>query len=217
MVSSITLGKVDIVHQLATARGYRRFLEISTPVTGHMFRTMNASMFEACHRLSYRCPIEWSDGAAIELRSGTSDISECLSEIRRRGTSYDVMLVDGFHVYDDAVRDLREAVALLAPGGAMVVHDVLPASWEIASPSSHMGEWSGSTFEAFLDVVLCNDAIEYYTLDTDYGCAVATKTHREISDAERQRAVEWNAATAKGRRAAFDMYVENKIVLLRVR
>jgi hypothetical protein len=164
-------AKTDLINHLAAVRGCRRYLEICSIGTGHLFARLDRSRLE-CHRLMYRCPPGHSDGMNIDFRSPDLDTSKCLREIEQKGLSYDVILVDPFHEYETSRRDIETALRLLAPGGTIVVHDCLPPDETIASPTMREGSWCGVTYKAYVDLVTAREDLLYYTVDTDFGCGI---------------------------------------------
>ena len=174
-------NKAHIVNHLAAARGYRRYLEICTAMTGYRFAEVDRSRFDVCHRLMYRCPADFSDSMPIDFRSTDLDLRECVNQIKARGLRYDVILVDPWHEYETSHRSLTVALDLLDDLGTIVVHDCLPPTERCASPKYVSGDWSGVTYKAYLDVVLARSDLVYFTVDTDYGCGVIRKADDSIS------------------------------------
>jgi len=170
-------SKVDIVHYLSKARGYRSYLEICTPTTGNQFSEINQSQFDVCHRLMYRCPDDFADGHKIDFRSPSLDLSSCAADIRRGNFGYDIILVDPWHEYETSLRDMQLALSLLSDGGSIVIHDCNPPTADIISPQFMPGSWCGVTFIAYLDFVAQNSRLTYRTVDADYGCGVVHKLH----------------------------------------
>ena len=87
----------------------------------------------------------------------------------------DICLVDGWHTYDCSIRDLRCFYELLADGGVLIVHDCLPHSELVASPTFIKDDWSGVTYKAFIDFVLTQHDLDYCAVDADYGCGIIIK------------------------------------------
>ena len=46
-----------------------------------------------------------------------------------RGERFDLIFLDGLHLFDQTLRDLIHAIQRLKPGGAIVIDDVLPVSY----------------------------------------------------------------------------------------
>lgn len=123
----------------------------------------------------YLTPFVFDDGMKIDFRSPDDDICGVLQDFRQSGRRVDISLVDGWHSYQSACRDLVQFFDLLNDGGILVVHDCLPPSREGASPRFRLGEWYGLTYKAFLDFVLQTPALDYFTIDCDHGCGVIVK------------------------------------------
>lgn len=169
--------KTDIINYLAEARGYDKYLEICTSITGNEYSRIDRSLFSTCHRLMYRCPNDFNDDLPIDFRSDSCGLDEagCFPAILSQGRLYDVILVDPWHEYETSIRDLAFASAILAEGGTIVVHDCLPPSAKIASPQFCPGYWSGLTYKAFIDFVLSRRDLNYFTVNTDFGCGIIRK------------------------------------------
>jgi hypothetical protein len=168
----------------------------------------------------------------VDYRSSDLDISECLNAIRREHRTFDIALIDPFHEYGTSWRDLDEGFRLIRAGGTLVVHDCLPPSRELVSPVFTPGAWCGLTYAAYIDFVSERDDLDFYTIDTDYGCGVirkrgdgplsrlADRMTRPWSrafgaaDAERRGLVaEWRT-TANDNDARFDFFQQHKTALL---
>jgi hypothetical protein len=172
---SLGWTKAEIINFWADVRGYRTYLEISTPTTGGRFAEVDHAKYPTCHRLIYRCPRDYADGGDIDFRSAGLDIGGCVKQIKARGLRYDVILVDAFHEYETSLRDLKLALDLVAAGGTVIVHDCDPPHEEVASPHFVAHAWTGVTYRAYLDVVIARDDLTYFTVDTDWGCGVIRK------------------------------------------
>jgi len=170
-----TYLKVDIIHRLAERFGYRRYLEFATGTTGYLYNLIDRDRFEECRRLLYNAPADFADGCAVDYRTEGLDISDLLAAIARERGRFDIILVDPYHGYRESRRDLDAALALLEPGGALVVHDCLPPTEELARPDFQEGAWCGVTYKAYLDFVIAHPELPYVTVDTDYGCGVVRK------------------------------------------
>jgi hypothetical protein len=125
----------------------------------------------------YQCPENHvpADGLPIDYRIGGLDTSECLSKMRADGHVIDIALIDPFHAYEQSLRDLTEGFRLISEGGTLVVHDCLPPRAELAQPKFIPGEWCGVTYQAFIDFVNNREDLEFYTVDTNYGCGIIHK------------------------------------------
>ena len=196
------LTKSEIVGRLAALNGYRHYLELCSSTTGLFYADVQRSRFDVCHRLMYQCPDDFTDGMDVEYRSAGGDIAECLERIRSGGLRYDIILVDPWHDYDTSWRDITEAFALVPDGGTVVVHDCLPPTEDstnltgIVDPVA--GGWAGITYRAYVDFVLGQSNLTFYTVDADWGCGVIRKVagtnRRGETDEHRDRVIgQWRA------------------------
>ena len=145
---------MDLINELVAIHGYRSYLEICTYTTGRLYGDLDRRFFTISHRLMYRCPEGYDDGLPIDFRSASSEIATQLTALRASGVTYDLILVDPFHDYEQSLRDLRAARSLLTAKGTIVVHDCRPPDRELASPEFLVGAWCGVTYKAYLDFML---------------------------------------------------------------
>lgn len=68
-------------------------------------------------------------------------------------TQFDVVFIDGLHSYEQVRRDVINSLTFLKEGGVIVLHDMLPLSWE----SEHMprinGSSSGTTWKIAYELI----------------------------------------------------------------
>lgn len=66
--------------------------------------------------------------------------------------TFDLIFIDGLHHYEQVVRDIRNSLAVLNPGGVILVHDCLP----LDAPAQYRAQcqmfWNGDVWKAFLEV-----------------------------------------------------------------
>jgi len=169
------LRKMMIVNLLGRKFGFRSYMELATPSTGRFYAEVDRDYFENVARMMYVTPFVFDDGMEVDFRSPDEDISAVLEDFRQSGRTMDISLVDGWHTYQTAQRDLVQFFDLLSDGGILVVHDCLPESREGATPRFKTGSWWGMSYKAFLDFVLQTPSLDYFTLDCDHGCGVIVK------------------------------------------
>jgi len=193
--------KASLINHIALHRRYRSYLEICSATTGQRYGEIDRSILTNCHRLMYRMLEGHSDGMTIDFPADGLDSSECIREIFLRRLRFDIILVDPWHEYGTSMRDLCDALSLLKPRGTIVVHDCLPPSEDVASPTYRTGDWSGVTYKAYLDFVTARPAIDYQTVDIDFGCGVirtpallaGLRERMHASDERKALNAQWNA------------------------
>lgn len=169
------LKKTDIVDTLSRLLSLKSYLELCTPSTGGKFLEIRADQFKEVNRLMYLAPFSFDDGLRIDFRSPDESIDGALEEFEKSGSAVDICLVDGWHTYSTASRDIAAMYKILQDGGILVVHDCFPPDREAAQPTFRRGGWCGVNYKAFLDFVLVERTADYLTINSDYGCGVIVK------------------------------------------
>ena len=70
--------------------------------------------------------------ANVEFHRATSD--EYFANLCPIGRYFDVVYIDGLHIFEQVLRDLLNAVLRLTPGGVIIIDDIVPASYQSAMP-----------------------------------------------------------------------------------
>ena len=157
--------RYDLINHFIRERGFKSFLEIGT-ANGETFRAVE------CERKVCVDP----DPETYATFVMTSD--EFFS---RNSEDFDIVFVDGFHEWHQALKDVQNAFKFLNPGGVIVMHDCHPVSEECAR---HMDEyrrpdhpWCGDVWKAF---VRLRSLVPFlmYVWDHDYGCGVIDTTRQ---------------------------------------
>lgn len=81
-------------------------------------------------------------------------------------TRYDVVYIDACHEFRQMNTDFNHAVAHLNARGLIFVHDLVPPSEKFVQP-----QFCGDSYK-FLWHVIEQNALEFYTLDGNYGLSV---------------------------------------------
>ncbi len=161
------MNKSDIVYLLSNRFGYRRYLELRTPYTGPDC-AIDEQRFVQTTRVLYQTPLSPAYAAR----------ADCLKQIQAH--SFGIALVDPWHSYAQSYQDIEEIFALLAPGGAMVIHDCWSREGITGAEGWQMmpqgGEWCGDTYAAYIDFVAGRTDLMYLTVDCDYGCGIIFKS-----------------------------------------
>ena len=212
------LTKLEITNRLGLRYGYRSLLEISSSSTGFTRGGFDLEQFTCFERLVYRCDDDFDDGTPIAFRTDAESSHEVVQRLlseRAPANLYDMVFVDPFHTYENSMTDLIGALALVRPGGTIVVHDCHPTDPQLVSPAYQPGCWCGVTYWAFVDFVLGRAGIEYFTVDTDYGCGVIRKTSRRGGGDDIALEFGWKiAARSEERRYAFFREREEELLRL---
>ncbi len=167
--------KYDIVNYLGKKYNYSNFLEISSTITGHAYDKIDKNIFTAKEILFY-LPDSTYDYGQTSIRSDLKinpiNYEEGLNKLKDR--KFDIVFVDPCHTFEQSQKDIQNALNLVSDNGIVVVHDCCPKDFYSIGPYKP-GEWSGQTYEAFIDFNINNPYIETCVVDTDYGCGIIFK------------------------------------------
>jgi len=85
---------------------------------------------------------------------------------------YDIVFVDGLHIFEQAYRDIINSLKWLSPNGTIVVHDCNPIE-EITQRRERASDaWHGDVWKAIIKLRMEEAELTINTVDTDEGCAI---------------------------------------------
>ena len=103
-------------------------------------------------------------------------------------SKFDVVFIDGLHVYEQVRRDVVNAIDFLNDGGRIAIHDMLPRNWiEHHTPDvtgqGGSGAWTGDVWKVAFELAQ-TDGIDFKILKIDCGIGVikVQKTGVELED-----------------------------------
>lgn len=104
-----------------------------------------------------------------------------------RDTRFDVIFIDGFHSYGQALKDVESSLRHLAPEGVVMLHDCSPPSAAAASPdpaSVPEGDrgagWCGDVWKAIVHLRATRADLHVEVLDTDFGIGRIVRAPAEL-------------------------------------
>ena len=87
---------------------------------------------------------------------------------------FDIVLIDGLHIYEQVRRDIFNSLDSLNANGIIVLHDCLPAKiWNQVVPRIYH-YWNGDVWKAIVEVRTLNN-LDTYTCFADHGLGVIFK------------------------------------------
>lgn len=183
------MNRLECIQYLAARYRARTYLEVGVRSGGTFFplrvtRKIGVDPVVPGRRRRLRAFREYPGNLWARLYEETSDEFFQREAPRRRG-KLDLVFVDGKHTYEQAYRDISNALALLSPRGIVVVHDANPAveaqAWPAESPeeafatcpeaSAELG-WCGDVWKAIVHTRVAHPAVGLLTVADDYGLAV---------------------------------------------
>ncbi|MEO1200552.1 MAG: class I SAM-dependent methyltransferase [Pseudomonadota bacterium] len=88
--------------------------------------------------------------------------------------TFDVVFIDGLHIYDQVRRDIDNALGVLAPGGVIGLHDCLPLTWKHQAVPRQSHAWNGDVWKAVMEFK-ARDDVDLRVIAIDQGVGVVCK------------------------------------------
>lgn len=163
------MTRSDIINGLIRKYGYKKYLEIgvNTPAQpGYNWDNIEA---EVKHGV---------DPNVDTTFKMTSD--DFFGEIKKyKDATYDIIFIDGLHIYEQVYRDIENSLTVLKEGGSIVVHDCNPVVEVTQRRERASDAWHGDVWKAIARLRIERHDLEVTTIDTDEGCAVIRKGKHE--------------------------------------
>ncbi len=153
--------RTQVLNTLVRTKALRSYLEIGTGNPADNYQRIR------CAEKTGVDPAPRATAPGI-VRERSDDF---FRENRRR---FDLIFVDGDHHTEAVARDMRNGLAALSPGGALVMHDALPPAETFTREEdreANGGAWTGGAWEA---VLRCFSETDHHCciVDADWGVAV---------------------------------------------
>ena len=158
----------DIINHIVEKNNYNNYLEIGVRWPNDTFNKINISHKDAVdpepkgHEINY--PV--SSDEFFELIKDHDDIK------------YDIIFIDGLHLYEQVKKDIENSLKHLSPKGTIIMHDCSPPTVHHAREmyedySTPAGSaWNGTVWEAYVENRCANPNITMSVVNTDYGMGV---------------------------------------------
>ena len=156
----MTIKRLDILNYLAKALGYQTYLEIGV-AGGSTFKGITVR-----DKTGVDPTWRWWYLSHRSIHKVTSD--RFFAGNRR---NFDLVLIDGLHIADQAHKDIKNALNCLSPNGSILVHDCLPTSREQQEVPRSQVSWTGTVWRAFLKASQ-DRTLDTLVFDTDRGCGL---------------------------------------------
>jgi hypothetical protein len=165
--SAVRHNRISIVNLLLADRPGGRYLEIGCA---------GDTLFDA---------VMAAEKVGVDpVRGGTHRMTSDAFFAAWDGPPFDVIFIDGLHLYPQVRRDMVNALAWLAPGGWIALHDMLPRDWlEEHVPQIRTSGWTGDGWKVGFELAAAPQ-IDFRLIAVDYGVAVAhpTAAHAALPD-----------------------------------
>lgn len=169
----------QVLNRLAAEMGYSSYLEVGVAM-GDCYLKVEVPNKTAVD------PVHCQRPAIPNLFVGRSD--EFFRQTKLRP---DLVFVDGDHRCPQVLRDVLNSLRLLAPGGAVLLHDCKPASKVAGSATPVAGAWNGTVWQAFLMLRMTRPDLEMWTMDLDHGIGVVRPGRQPLYEMPAEGLLTW--------------------------
>ena len=148
--------RFDIINNIIKIKKYKNYLEIGC------FENENFDKIN----IESKTGVDPVSGGTVR---DTSDNFFLKNQI-----SYNIIFIDGLHIYDQVRKDIENSLKFLKPNGIIILHDCLPLKIrDQMVPRSHE-HWNGDTWKALVEVRTFEN-LDVYTILADNGLGVVFK------------------------------------------
>lgn len=98
---------------------------------------------------------------------------------------YDIVFVDGLHIFEQAHRDIINSLKNLNEGGIIIVHDCNPVTEITQRRKRASSAWHGDVWKAIVKLRLENPELDVCTVNTDEGCGIIKKGSQKLLEIEK--------------------------------
>ena len=164
--------RFDVINYLISKNNYKSFLEIGTQAK------INFSSID----IERKVCVDPDLNSEADYKITSDEYFENYFE------KFDIILIDGLHHADVVYRDIINSLNRLNLGGCIVVHDVIPYSYEAQviplQKASDMGTiaWNGDVWKAWIKLKSERSDLDMKCVNTDHGCGIINYTIKGSSD-----------------------------------
>lgn len=95
-------------------------------------------------------------------------------------TKFDIIFIDGLHIWEQCYKDINNALKHLSPNGTIICHDMNPLQEMYQSRVSNRDIWNGDVWKAFVKLRSeRNDLFTCMIEDCDYGLGIISWGNQE--------------------------------------
>ena len=162
------MTRAEIINTLIEKYNYKSYLEIGIGGGGN-YHTINCD---------YKSNVDpCFDDYDGQVKSEVVNLMTSDEFFEKTQEKFDIIFVDGLHVYEQVYKDIINSLNCLNEGGTVVCHDMLPPTeWHQRPADQYHGEeWNGDCWKAVARLRVERDDLEIYTVDSDWGVSIIRK------------------------------------------
>jgi hypothetical protein len=160
------MKRFDIINHLIRVNNYKSFLEIGTQ------EHINLSNIIIDKKIS----VDPDPEVNADFILPSDDF------FKQNTDKFDIIFVDGLHHADFVYRDMVNSLKILNHGGCIIVHDVIPSSYESQliplekTLETGSGIWNGDVWKGWVKLRTERKDLIMKVINTDHGCGIIHST-----------------------------------------
>lgn len=156
------LSRAQLINKIIRLIGAKNYLEIGVNTKAQPGYSRDLIVAELIHGVD---PNTKTD-AEFHMSSDEFFSTHC-------NLKYDVIFVDGLHRFEQAYKDIVNALEVITESGVVVVHDTRPISFDTQTRrQGATNKWHGDVWRAIILLRLSHPDLVVLTVDTDEGCTI---------------------------------------------
>lgn len=120
------------------------------------------------------------DGVDIDPKSECSHIMSSDKFFAMNSRKYDVIFIDGDHLFKQVYKDAENSLRFLKDGGIIIMHDCNPPTEQHQFENIHNGPWNGTVWKAFVKLRMERSDLKMFVIDVDYGVGIIDPSGSQI-------------------------------------
>ena len=94
---------------------------------------------------------------------------------------YDIIFIDGLHLYEQSVLDIKNALNHLTEEGTIIMHDCNPPTYDHQIEEYIIGKpWNGTVWKSFVEYRCTDPNLTMSVINTDWGIGIIQKGKQDI-------------------------------------
>jgi len=95
--------------------------------------------------------------------------------------TYDIVFIDGLHLCDQVLKDVKNSLEHLSDNGVIVLHDCNPIKKKHQEANRGTNKkWNGTVWKAFAILRMTMKDLDMYVVDVNQGCGVIKKGTQKL-------------------------------------
>ena len=149
-------SRLDMINYFIKKNNYKSYLEIG------------------CDKNQIFSQITLNKKIGVDPYSGGNVRKTSDDFFKENAEKFDLIFIDGLHVYDQVKRDIVNSINFLNKEGVILVHDCLPDTIGKQAVPRYKMQWNGDVWKAIVDLRQRDD-LEIHTCFVDQGIGIIKK------------------------------------------